>query len=717
MTTIPQLPLVTEVGAGDLLPLSQDGTLYAATVGQLVTGLQAEIILPTGDMLGRVSTGAGAPEPVSIGAGLDLAGGSLSATGADHAKFPLQATLSLTDQVIMNAAGTPALLDVVALRGLFTAGTGITIDSNGTLAVTVSSVAGPQGSQGAVGPAGLQGPAGPQGPQGTGLQPPSTGNSLGSINAGDYVAIWQNGANGWITYQQLIGGQTIDQLPSAGPAQDSDQILVAQNSNSLSSQTFSAIWSYIASKLPTTKTTVVELTVNTVLDGTSHNGRVLVASQPLTLSANFANMGSGFSCRVINLSSGMITMGTGITAGSGVNALPPGMEAILTGLTYSGGSVVWWGGAASTSPSLTVASIAAPAASIPFIVSGNLYNDTPSSLDYSYDGSTWVQALSPMITTSSYSFQVPGLMAGTYVLRVRDHANPAVAGASNSFTVQAPALTMSPVAGSATVGTSITLAGAVVPAAAAVQAGISSSATMPPASFTPGTVSQGNWSVSLTPTTSGTIYLWAQQTNDVTVTAISSAVSVTSGSLTVTAPASASAGQALAVSGTVTPAGTDVTVQLATQSNTPPSSAGTAASTSGGSFSANLTPGAAGTYYVWAQTQSGASAVSGPVAVTAQSSVSYTINQPGTTSYVHGSGSIAVNGSINPAQNIPTQVAISVSDTTPPSSGWQTAAIIDNNALWAVYLPTPAQAGSYYIWVETAAGTSPSVSSFTLDIT
>ena len=281
MTTIPQLPSVTEVGAGDLLPLSQGGTLYAATVGQVVTGLQAEITLPTGDLLGRVSTGAGAPEAVSLGLGLDLSAGALSASGADHASFPVQMALSLSDQIVMNAAGQPALLDVVALRGLFTAGSGVTIDSDGTLALTVSAIAGPQGVQGPAGPAGLQGPAGPQGPQGAGLLAPSTRNSAGSINGGDYVAIWQNGANGWITYQQLIGGQTIDQLPSAGPARDSDQILVAQNSNSLSSQTFSSIWTYVASKLPTIKTMVVELTANTVLDGTSHNGRILVVGPPL----------------------------------------------------------------------------------------------------------------------------------------------------------------------------------------------------------------------------------------------------------------------------------------------------------------------------------------------------------------------------------------------------------------------------------------------------
>jgi len=97
-------------------------------------------------------------------------------------------------------------------------------------------------------------------------------------------------------------------------------------------------------------------------------------------------------------------------------------------------------------------------------------------------------------------------------------------------------------------------------------------------------------------------------------------------------------------------------------------------------------------------------------------SVSYTVNQPGTTSYAAGSGTIALNGGISPAQNVATQVAFSTSNAAAPSAGWQSASIIDNNSLWAVYMPIPATAGSYYVWVETAAGASVTVSSFALTI-
>ncbi|MCF3945319.1 collagen-like protein [Acidiphilium sp. AL] len=537
MTTIPQLQAAPDVGPGDLVPLSQNGNLYAATVAQLTAGLQAEILLPTGDILGRASAGAGEPEALGLGAGLVLEATTLAATGADHLAFPLLGTFSASTEVIVNAAGQPARLPVTELRGLFAAGSGIAIDANGTLSVTAGAIAGPAGPEGPAGPAGPQGANGPSGPQGAGLTAPGSANAASTIAGSDYVAIWQNGANAWITYQQLIGGQTIDQLPAAGPAADSDLLLVAQGGNALSSQSFAAIWTYAAQKIPTLRQGVVELTTNTVLDATTHNQRILVASQPITVSANFVNMGSGFSCRVINLSAGAVTMGTGITSGSGGSVLAPGAAAELTALSYSGGSIVWWSGAAAVAPTITVNAIASPAPNAAFAVSGDLFDAAPAALDYSTDGMTWTAAASPAITASSYSFQMPGLVVGTYTLRVRDHTNPAVVGVSPAFSV-------------------------------------------------------------------------------------------------IAAP-----------------------------------------------------------------------------------SVSYTINQPATTSFAAGSGTVALNGGISPAQATATQVALSTSNTTPPASGWQAASIIDNDALWAVYATIPATAGTYYVWVETGTGAAATVSSFTITVT
>ncbi|HTQ70995.1 MAG TPA: collagen-like protein, partial [Acidocella sp.] len=72
---------------------------------------------------------------------------------------------------------------------------------------------------------------------------------------------------------------------------------------------------------------------------------------------------------------------------------------------------------------------------------------------------------------------------------------------------------------------------------------------------------------------------------------------------------------------------------------------------------------------------------------------------------------------VTPAQAVGTQVALSTSNSVAPVSGWQAASIIDSNALWAVYYTTPAAAGSYYVWVQTAAGAETAVSSFTISVT
>ena len=144
----------------------------------------------------------------------------------------------------------------------------------------------------------------------------------------------------------LLNGETVDQLQAAGIAADTDSFAVDQGGTSLVRQTMGAVWTYIAAKLPIATQRVVELTTNTVLDATAHNDAILVCSQPLTLSANFANMGSGFACEVLNLSTGVVTMGLGITVGSGVSTLPAQMAARLVAVTYSGRQFRLLGGSA-----------------------------------------------------------------------------------------------------------------------------------------------------------------------------------------------------------------------------------------------------------------------------------------------------------------------------------------------------------------------------------
>ena len=94
-------------------------------------------------------------------------------------------------------------------------------------------------------------------------------------------------------------------------------------------QTFAAIWSWLTSKQPTYKLPVVEIIANTNLDGTIHNGRILICSQPVTLTPVPPNMGSGFYCDIVNLSTGNVTFGSGIITSSGSTSLLSGQAATV----------------------------------------------------------------------------------------------------------------------------------------------------------------------------------------------------------------------------------------------------------------------------------------------------------------------------------------------------------------------------------------------------
>lgn len=290
-------------------------------------------------------------------------------------------------------------------------------------------------------------------------------------------------------------------------------------------------------------------------------------------------------------------------------------------------------------------------------------------------------------------------------------------GIASQFTISAPMIDIESLPREQILGDAIAVNGTVSPAGNAVQIGLSASATVAPAVWVNAVLNDGAWTGSLMPAAAGTVYVWAQQAADAAVNAVSGAISVVSASLNITAPSTGVAAVALTVSGTVSPTADAVNVQLATQNSAAPTSGWTAAANSGGSFSAVLTPAVSGTYYVWAQdATTGVSAVSAAITVAAVPALTYGFNNPGG-SYVHGVSTIPLNGAISPAQNVATQVALSTSNTVVPAVGWEAATIIYSNSLWAVYYATPASAGNYYVWVQTATGTDSAVSSFTVPVT
>jgi hypothetical protein len=118
MPTIAQLPAAATVGSNDELPISQSGILNSVTVSELLASAQPQLTLPTGALLGRVSLGAGGPEPVEVGVGLRVITGSIEANGTDHVGFPLHTDLAKGDTVVINSGGAPALIPAGVLQGL-----------------------------------------------------------------------------------------------------------------------------------------------------------------------------------------------------------------------------------------------------------------------------------------------------------------------------------------------------------------------------------------------------------------------------------------------------------------------------------------------------------------------------------------------------------------------------------------------------------------------
>nr|WP_294527282.1 hypothetical protein [uncultured Rhodopila sp.] len=78
MPTIDQLSPATSAADTDEFPVSQAGITRSITRSQVLNGVQPAITLTTGSLLGRISTGMGAPEAIAVGSNLILSSGTLS---------------------------------------------------------------------------------------------------------------------------------------------------------------------------------------------------------------------------------------------------------------------------------------------------------------------------------------------------------------------------------------------------------------------------------------------------------------------------------------------------------------------------------------------------------------------------------------------------------------------------------------------------------------
>jgi Fibronectin type III domain len=313
---ISQLPAAAAVTAADAIPISQGGATRSISVGSLLAQSQPAIMVPSPSLLGRVSLGSGGPEAIAIGSGLILAEGTLATEGLVTNGVTAATTLSATDQLIIASGSSHSTVPASAIRTLFTAGTNISINQAGVISANGTSSA-----------------------SGT-LLAFSSLPTTGTATSADLIPINQNGTVYAISYANLINGETIDKAQAADTASDSDSFWVSQGGNAMARQNLTTLWTWIVGKVPSIRLPVVEIATNTVFDATVHNGRILVCSAPVSLSAVALNMGSGFTCDIINLSNGTVTFGPEIFTTNGTGILSPGQSALVRCVIYSAGTTV-----------------------------------------------------------------------------------------------------------------------------------------------------------------------------------------------------------------------------------------------------------------------------------------------------------------------------------------------------------------------------------------
>ena len=73
MPTLDQLAPAIAVSDTDEMLVSQNGICVKATRAQVIAGLQEELLLPRGSLMGGNSAGTAGPETISVGANLTLA--------------------------------------------------------------------------------------------------------------------------------------------------------------------------------------------------------------------------------------------------------------------------------------------------------------------------------------------------------------------------------------------------------------------------------------------------------------------------------------------------------------------------------------------------------------------------------------------------------------------------------------------------------------------
>lgn len=509
MPTISQLPTVSSVSAADLIPISQSGTAYSALVGTVLQSTQPAINIASATLLGRTSIGPGGPEQVAIGAGLALSGTTLTATGVNLSSVPVIGSFDAAAEMLTTSGGSPALLPVTQLRNLFSAGPNVTISATGT----ISAAGG-----------------------GTAVASQDLGATIGTmqvttkLSSTDLLPVSQGGTGHAVSYANLIDGLTIDAALAAGTAADTDTFWVSQGGGLMVRQTLASLWTWLQGKFPTYVTPVIEVTANVTLQTALHNGRLLVCSQPVTISPE-AVPSNGFSCRVLNASSGYVTFAAGFLSSSASMTLAPWETAFVQGVVFSGGSTSFVAmpdaGTASSTPGavvgLTVTGETASTISLAWQAPTNASGTVTYTVLLRVSGTTaWTTALSGLTTLSA---QIAALNASSSYDVAVQASNASGAGPLSTIVTVTTAAAVAavtsitwnlPPTGPYTAGAgAIGVNAHVNPSTAAIQFGISTSSTVQPTSWIAASfVNTDLWGAYVpTPGTIGTYFMWAEGTD------------------------------------------------------------------------------------------------------------------------------------------------------------------------------------------------------------
>lgn len=108
MPTIDQLAPATAASDADQLLVSQAGITRKISRAQVIAGLQPQLAVASGTLLGRSTSGNGGAEAITIGSNLNLSGGTLAATSSPFilSQLPAGTVPAATDLISISQGGT-----------------------------------------------------------------------------------------------------------------------------------------------------------------------------------------------------------------------------------------------------------------------------------------------------------------------------------------------------------------------------------------------------------------------------------------------------------------------------------------------------------------------------------------------------------------------------------------------------------------------------------